>query len=118
MIHAQQYKLADLIKGLEVTVKGNAQCVIRGLASIQQAQPGHLTFLANPLYRKYLATTQASAVILTEADAAGCLSNVIISANPSYTYAKIAAFFEDTKTEIIRGIHSTSVIAEDCHIDP
>ena len=71
-ISKSQYKLIDLIKGLNVTIKGDANCFISGITPIQQAQPGHITFLTNSLYRKYLATTKASAVILHETDAMHC----------------------------------------------
>lgn len=111
-----EYKLADLIKDLDVVLKGDPNCLINGISPIQQSQPGHITFLTNSLYRKHLATTQASAVILSEADAAECTVNAIISRNPYYAYAKIAAFFAD-KNEVASGIHPTAVIGSNVEID-
>ncbi|MBX3709814.1 MAG: UDP-3-O-(3-hydroxymyristoyl)glucosamine N-acyltransferase [Gammaproteobacteria bacterium] len=110
------YKLADLISGLDVTLQGDPNCLIGGVSPIQQSQPGHITFLTNSLYRKYLATTQASAVILTEDDAASCTVNAVISHNPYFTYAKIAAFFAE-QAEMTVGIHPTAVIGIHCQID-
>jgi UDP-3-O-[3-hydroxymyristoyl] glucosamine N-acyltransferase len=112
-----QYKLADLIEGLDVELKGDPNCLITGVCPIQQAKQGHITFLTNSTYRKYLATTQASAVILSEADAASCQVNTIISRNPYYTYSKIASYFADTTTLDV-GIHSSAVIGEQSQIDP
>ncbi len=54
-IRKSQYKLIDLIEGLDVTIKGDPNCLISGVSPIQQAEPGHITFLTNSLYRKYLA---------------------------------------------------------------
>jgi UDP-3-O-[3-hydroxymyristoyl] glucosamine N-acyltransferase len=112
------YKLSDLIAGLDVTIKGNPDCLISGVSPIQQAAAGHITFLTNALYRKHLATTQASAVILHEADATECPINAIISRNPHYTYAKIAAFFANEPIVEVTEIHPTAVIGKHCQIDP
>lgn len=111
-----QYKLAELINGLDVTIKGNPDCLISGVSPIQQSSPGHITFLTNSLYRKYLTTTQASAVILSGDDVDGCPVNAIISSNPYYIYAKIAEFFNESPA-ISSGIHPTSVLGEECEID-
>ncbi len=116
-IRKSQYKLIDLIEGLDVTIKGDPNCLISGVSPIQQAEPGHITFLTNSLYRKHLSTTQASAVILTEADSVHCSTNTVISRNPYYTYAKIAAFFTGPVSHNA-GIHPTAVIGADCEIHP
>lgn len=113
-----QYKLADLIAGLDVTLKGDANCLITGVSPIQHSQHGHITFLTNSSYKKYLETTEASAVILSEADAALCHANSIISRNPYFTYAKIAAFFEESHGSMTAGIHPAAVIGEHVQIDP
>lgn len=110
-----QYTLSELTHGLDVTIKGDANCLISGVAPIQESGPGHITFLTNPLYKKYLVNTQASAVILTEAEAADCSVNAIISRNPYYTYAQIARFF-DARSMPEPGIHTTAVIGEGCDI--
>lgn len=111
-----QYKLVELIKDLDVTVKGDENVLISGVCPIQQATPNHITFLTNSLYRKHLANTEAAAVILTEADAANCPVTAVISKNPYYVYAKMAAFF-DKKHTTTAGIHPNAVVASDAQID-
>lgn len=113
----KSYLLSELVSGLDVTLKGDPNLAITGVATIQQAEPGQITFLTNPLYRKYLETTQASAVIMSEADAALCPTNAIISRHPYYTYAQIATYF-DTRPDQISGIHPTAIIGDDAKIDP
>lgn len=112
-----QYTLADLTHGLDVTIQGDPHCLISGVCRIEQSQPGHVTFLTNPLYRKYLSSTQASAVILTEKEASACPVTAIISANPYYTYAKIAAYF-DAQLSFEPGIHASVVLGKDSEVDP
>lgn len=110
-----QYTLSELIAGLEVTLKGDPNCLIKGVSPIQQSLPGHITFLTNPLYKKFLPATQASAVILSEADAEGCSVNAVISRNPYFTYARIAAYFDEL-AKASAGVHPTAVIGANCHI--
>jgi UDP-3-O-[3-hydroxymyristoyl] glucosamine N-acyltransferase len=110
-----QYTLADLVKGLDVTLKGDPACKVDGVCTIQQAQAGRITFLTNPLYKKYLSTTQAAAVILLPEEAAACPVNALISRDPYYTYSQIAAFFVD-KPKVAAGIHPTAVIGKHCQI--
>ena len=119
MIKPQQtkYTLAELTKGLDIVLKGDPSCVIKGVCTIQHARSGCVTFLMNPLYKKYLATTKAAAVILSEADAVDCPVNAIISRDPYFTYAKIASFFEK-KPIFSKGVHPSVVIGEHCKIDP
>lgn len=115
----QQYTLRDLTKDLEVVIRGDADCLITGVATIQQAQSNHITFLTNALYRKYLESTQAGAVILTESDAADCHDKtIVISRHPHYTYAKIAAYFEPATSCSVSGIHPTATLGANCVIDP
>ncbi len=109
------YTLSQLTQNLEVTIKGDAQCVIEGVCTIQDAQPGRITFLMNPLYKKYLPTTQASAVIMTVEDFENCPTNALICRDPYYTYAQIAAFFDD-RPQPTAGIHPTAVIGQHCQI--
>src|SRR5579862_154846 len=112
-----EYTLSELTQGLDVSIKGDANCIITGVSPIQEAGAGHITFLTNSLYKKYLASTDAAAVILSPDDAAHYAGNAVISRNPYFTYAKIAAYFEK---EIAghQGIHPSVVIGEGCEVHP
>jgi len=113
----RRFTLSELIEGLDVTIKGDPSCVITGISPIQQAKPGHLTFLTNSSYRKYLATTQASAVVLTERDVDSCATHAVVSANPHLTYAKIADYFNNTPA-IKKGVHATASFGEHSDVHP
>jgi UDP-3-O-[3-hydroxymyristoyl] glucosamine N-acyltransferase len=110
-----QYTLAELTAGLDVVVKGNPNCLISGVSTIQQATAGDITFLMNPLYKKYLPATQATAVILSLSDAEICSVNALISRDPYYTYAQIAAYFDPKPIQEVY-IHPSVVIGQDCEI--
>lgn len=113
---SKQFKLADLIDGLDVTIKGDSNCLITGVATLEQSKHGHITLLTNQKYRKHLTTTGASAVILAATDATDCPVTAVISSNPHYIYAKIAAYFSEYQSGP-QGIHSTAIVGKDCQID-
>lgn len=112
-----QYTLEELTQNLEVTIQGDPTCIIKGVCTIQEGLPHHITFLVNPAYKKYLSKTCASAVILREEDAKFCTAHAIITSNPYYIYAKIAAFFDPRPIDEA-GIHPKAVIEEGSEIDP
>ena len=108
--------LADIAIKLNAELKGDPQCVINRIDSLAQAQPGAITFLANSRHRPYLATTQASAVILSADDLNLCPTNALIVANPELTFAQLLAYY--CQPPLAAGnIHPTAVIGEGCQID-
>lgn len=111
------FKLSELVGHLDVTIQGDPDCIITGVAPVHQADAGHITFLTNAQYRKYLPDTAASAVILNEADASHCKVNAVICANPYYIYSQIAGKF-DSKPPVVPGIHPSAVIGQHCDIHP
>ena len=57
-------KLSEIARKLGCGVEGPQDTEITGVAGIDHAKPGHVTFLANRRYFPLLKTTQASAVLL------------------------------------------------------
>lgn len=120
MAKKSQYTLAELVDGLDVTIKGDPNFLIRGVSPIHNAESDRITFVNTFLtkkYRQYLAGTKAGAVILTEADAAECPVNAIITRNPYYIYAKVAALFDD-QAKAAAGVHSSVVCHAGAEVDP
>lgn len=59
-----QTTLAELARLVGGEVVGESQTVIHGLAPLEQAQPGDLTFVTAPKYADRLASSRASAVLV------------------------------------------------------
>jgi UDP-3-O-[3-hydroxymyristoyl] glucosamine N-acyltransferase len=113
---APLFTLDRLAERLGATLRGAADKPISGLATLQEAGPGQLSFLANPQYRKYLGDCQASAVLLTAADAEGFAGDALIVVNPYLAYAEISHLF-DRKPQGVAGVHPTASIAVDAQVD-
>ncbi|QXG42391.1 MULTISPECIES: UDP-3-O-(3-hydroxymyristoyl)glucosamine N-acyltransferase [Pseudomonas] len=110
-------KLGQLAEFLGATLRGDKDKDINGLATLQEAGPDQISFLANPQYRKFLIDTQAAAVLLKPADADSFAGDALLVPDPYLAYARISHLF-DPKPKAAAGIHPTAVIADDAVVDP
>ncbi|MCQ9422666.1 UDP-3-O-(3-hydroxymyristoyl)glucosamine N-acyltransferase [Pseudomonas sp. LJDD11] len=110
-------KLGRLAEFLDATLRGDGDKDIAGLATLQEAGPEQVSFLANPQYRKFLNETQAGAVLLKPADAEGYAGDALLVPDPYLAYARISHLF-DPKPKAAAGIHPTAVVADDAQVDP
>lgn len=104
------FTLAQLAEILGAELRGDAEKVIYGLATLHDATAEQLSFLANPQYRKQLESTQAGAVLLASDDAESYAGDCLIVADPYLTYAKLSHYFDRTPQPAV-GIHPTAVVA-------
>lgn len=121
-------KLAELAERLSCRLEGSGDAEIHGVAGIDHAKRGEVTFLANRRYFPLLKTTEASAVLLQEGialeRAAGAPPIAALrSANPYFDFARAIEFFYQAP-RYTPGIHPTAVIdknaqvSEGAHIGP
>ncbi|GAA0497907.1 UDP-3-O-(3-hydroxymyristoyl)glucosamine N-acyltransferase [Tatumella terrea] len=89
-------RLADLAQQLDAELHGDGDIAISGIASMQSATGGKITFLANSRYREQLAHCKADAVVLTEADLEWCPSAALVVKDPYLTYARMAQILDTT----------------------
>jgi UDP-3-O-[3-hydroxymyristoyl] glucosamine N-acyltransferase len=110
------YTLAQLAELTGCKVSGDPQVEITGVATIEEAGPGEITFLANLKYAPRIRSTRAAAVIAAEP-----LSNTsaatLVSSNPYFDFARVLAlFYQPPKLKL--GIHPTASIAGTARIGP
>jgi UDP-3-O-[3-hydroxymyristoyl] glucosamine N-acyltransferase len=86
------YTLGQIAAIVQGTIEGDAAAVITDIAEIQYAQPGQLSFIANPKYAKYLSTTAAEALLVAK-DFEGKFKNLIRVENPNYAFSTLIARF-------------------------
>ncbi|MDC6726140.1 LpxD N-terminal domain-containing protein, partial [Leclercia adecarboxylata] len=99
-----------------IAFSGNAQQPIRGLATLKEAQPDQVAFLANRAYLKDLATTKAAAVLLHPEYGKDCPVPRLEIDNPYLGYAKLSQLFDPLPTRDVVGIHPTAVVADDVQL--
>ncbi len=113
-------KLAEIAAALGCALDGDPHIEISGVAGMEHAGPGQLTFLANPKYIHKVKHTKASAILIAEAvPGIACL----VSENPYLDFARALALFYQPP-EPPRGIHPLACVApsatigENCSIGP
>ena len=87
---------------------GSLETEIIGVAGIDSAGPGQLTFIVNPKYAAAARTTKASAVILAE-DFPALSTAMLRSKNPYLDFARALALFYQPP-QYAPGIHPTAVV--------
>ncbi|MEO6983567.1 MAG: UDP-3-O-(3-hydroxymyristoyl)glucosamine N-acyltransferase [Edaphobacter sp.] len=102
-------KLADLAQHLGATLRGDPAAQITGVAGLETATTGDITFVANPRYATLARTTQATAV-LVEPTFPVITAATLRLENPYLAFAKVIELFY-TPPAYAPGIHPTAVIA-------
>jgi len=102
-------RLADLAKHLGATLEGNPDLPITGVAAIDAASPGDLSFVANPKYASFAHTTKASAVLVEPSFPKISAATLRIE-NPYLAFARAIELYYQPP-QYAPGIHPTAVIA-------
>jgi UDP-3-O-[3-hydroxymyristoyl] glucosamine N-acyltransferase len=94
-------QLAAAVSGLadgdlSARIVGDGRRTVAGVATLERAGAGHLSFLANPRYRRLAAATGAGALVLSEADRQalfpdGSETCVLIVCEAAYAWFAFAA---------------------------
>src|SRR5580658_7851892 len=106
--------LSDIALKVGCTVEGDGTIEITGVAGIDHATPGTITFLSNPRYTVHLKKTAASAVVLGPKVSNPGLP-ALRSDNPYLTFAQVLELFYQPPRPPA-GVHPTAVIAATARI--
>ncbi len=108
-------KLSEIASALGATLENaDPDTEITGVAGIEEAAAGHITFVANPKYAAAAKSTAASAVIVDERFPA-IATGMLRSKNAYLAFARaIELFYQPPR--YAPGIHPTAVIAADAKI--
>lgn len=107
-------KLSELASKLECTLEGDGSIEISGAAGLDEARPGHLTFLANPRYRPAVKTTRASAILIAPGEPQPPVA-ALRSENPYLDFARALEMFYQPPAHL-PGVHPTAVVAASARI--
>jgi UDP-3-O-[3-hydroxymyristoyl] glucosamine N-acyltransferase len=114
MTTIQRIRLSDLAARLGCELHGDPELEITGVAGLEQAGPGDLTFLANPKYAPKVKNTGAAAILVKEPLGVPRLAS-LISANPYHDFARtLGMFYQPPRPK--PGIHPQASIAATARI--
>jgi UDP-3-O-[3-hydroxymyristoyl] glucosamine N-acyltransferase len=107
-------KLRDLAERLGCRLEGDGEIDIVRVATIHDAGPGDLTFLANPKYESALKTTRAAAVLLKD-DSTPAPCATLRTADPYLSFARAVGLFAPAWRPP-SGVHAMAAVAADARI--
>ena len=110
--------LAELASWIGGTVEGDGSVRIRGLATLEEAGPGELSFYGNPRYRKELGTTRASAVLLPPGEPVHRADvSWIRVPSPHLAFARLLTAFHPGPRPA-PGVHPRAEVHPSARVDP
>ncbi|GLQ31169.1 UDP-3-O-(3-hydroxymyristoyl)glucosamine N-acyltransferase [Litoribrevibacter albus] len=115
--------LQQIAEFLGAELRGDSGLEIQGLAPLDKAKDGDITFLSDTKYVSVLSDCKASAVILPEKFADQFQGAALILDNPYLAFAKLSHLFDPTP-KLSSSIHPTAVVSdtatlgENVHIGP
>jgi UDP-3-O-[3-hydroxymyristoyl] glucosamine N-acyltransferase len=115
-------KLREIADRLGCRLSGDGEIEITGVAGMEHAGSGDLTFLANPKYAQKVKHTRARAILIAQPIRDAPLAS-LISRNPYLDFARALEFFYRPPRQA-PGIHplafvaETATLGEDCSIGP
>lgn len=104
-------ELSEIISAEQIVNENVQSGRISGINSIENAQQGEISFIANQKYASKLSSTSASAVIVPPDLTVSSKIPLLICSNPYLAYAQISQLFDKCPIPS-QGIHPTAVICE------
>ncbi|HEX2579587.1 MAG TPA: UDP-3-O-(3-hydroxymyristoyl)glucosamine N-acyltransferase [Rhabdochlamydiaceae bacterium] len=106
----QEQTLLNLSKLTKASLIGDPAHLITGVDDLEHAGPSDASFLANPLYRPLLKTTEAGVICIDPNTPLIEGKNCLVSDNPSDTFQQLVKLFCQQRASGFQGIHPTAVI--------
>ncbi|WP_457566546.1 UDP-3-O-(3-hydroxymyristoyl)glucosamine N-acyltransferase [Caldithrix abyssi] len=110
-------KLKEIADALKGELHGPGDLEITGPGKIDEAAPGQITFLANPKYQKYIASTRASAIVIDKPIEELALPYILV-ANAYVAFMQILRLFTPPQHDYFAGISQQAVVDPTAQIDP
>lgn len=110
------YTLAEIAEKIGGKVSGDSRIEIGGIAQIDEAKNGELTFLANPKYKAELDKTKASAAIIDQkVDVTPAIPYILVM-DAYYGFLQAFTLFNPQEKLLRSGVHPTAVVHESAQI--
>ncbi len=104
-----QIKITDIAQFVTGEIDGDATLIITGIAKIEEAVEGQISFISNPKYAKFIETTGASVIIVSK-DFPKSEKTLLRTENPYLAFLTLIKRFMPNRDALEAGIHPTAVI--------
>ena len=106
-------RLEEIAQITGADLQGDGDVLIENVAGIEEAGEGDISFLSNPKYRRFLESSEASALIVSREMAGEVPPPALVADNPYYCFLKVLELFHDASPEIPEGVHGTAALGEE-----
>nr|WP_245977777.1 UDP-3-O-(3-hydroxymyristoyl)glucosamine N-acyltransferase [Kushneria sinocarnis] len=113
---SQTYTLEELTRVLGATLHGDGTQRVSGLATLTDAGPDDIAFLANRAYLRFLDETRAAAVLLPPDLVAECPVAALALDNPYLGYARLSHLFAPPLAGHQPGIHPAASVSDSARL--
>ena len=107
-----QFSAAQIALMINGKVEGNAETLVASFGKIEEAKNGQLAFLANPKYEEYLYSTQASIIIINDAqELKHPIAPALIRVPDAYTaFATLLDKYQQIQNQQLNGVQQPAYI--------
>ena len=112
-----ELRLSELAERVGARLDGNGAIRVHGVAPLYRAGSGDVSFLSDARFRRALAVTGASAVILTEATRSECPVAALVCENPDLAFARAAEALCGSRPRSV-GIDPAATVDEAADVHP
>jgi UDP-3-O-[3-hydroxymyristoyl] glucosamine N-acyltransferase len=103
--------LDELATQIGATLAGNSEATVTSCATLEEAQPGQVSFLANPRYLKQLEGTKATAVVVAPTVKTDRADLVLLQAkDPYYAFTKAVIALHGYRQHPHTGVHPAAIV--------
>ncbi|MGQ0722991.1 MAG: LpxD N-terminal domain-containing protein, partial [Candidatus Eiseniibacteriota bacterium] len=112
------YALREIAEQAGGTLEGPDDLPIHGVAPIEEAVAGQLTFVAHPRYLGAVATTAASAILAPPGVSCPQHLAVIRTADPYAALQRVLQLFAPAPAVRSSGVHALALVSEGARLEP
>jgi UDP-3-O-[3-hydroxymyristoyl] glucosamine N-acyltransferase len=109
-------KLTEIAEFLSGELRGNGSVNITGIARIEDAGEGDITYISHPKYEKWLTKTDASCIIVSRNTDLSTTKTLLFVDEPTLAIVKLADLFYK-RTPPIAGISPLADVSKDTVVD-
>ena len=116
-----ELNLASVVESLGGALHGDAATRITGIAPLEAATAGDLSFLSNPKYQQQFLGSKAACVIVGPAmkDIAMARGSCIVAEQPYLYFAKLTQWWKRMHgNAAVAGVHPSAVVDADAQVHP
>jgi UDP-3-O-[3-hydroxymyristoyl] glucosamine N-acyltransferase len=114
---APSFTLAEIAARVGGEVVGDGAVPIGGVAPLEEAGPGTLSFFANRKYRAAYEKCRAAAVVVEPDEAPAPGRNLLRVANPYLAFARASTLFHPARTPVA-GVDPRAAVHPSARVDP